>query len=143
MKYIINENQVELLQKTFNKLMSNLSDLREVERVYDFYDYKRNSYVDYTPINFYDTTGDEEGDAEIWELDDWVFQYAKEPPYGEKVEGYPTPVLLYPRNRFKNLIGMFDNKFDYLLKKWFEVTYGYKVNTILDDYEADKFIPYS
>ena len=139
MRYIINENQSQLLQKTFNKLMSNFSGLSEIERDYDFYDYKRSSYIDYTPINFYDDI-EYEG---AWEDDDWIFQYAPEPPYGEQVKGYPTPVLMYPKYRFRSLMDMFGNKFEDLLKEWFQMTYGYEVKTIISDYESEKFIPYS
>jgi hypothetical protein len=139
MRYIINENQSELLQKTFNSLMSNFTSLEEVERVYDYYDSKRGSYIDFTPINFYEDT-EYEG---AWEEDDWTFMYALEPPYGETVEGYPTPVLIYPKNRFKNLLDMFGDRFNDLLKEWFETTYGYRVNTVINDYESENFIPYS
>lgn len=139
MKYVINENQSELLQKTFNSVMSNFSGLAEIERDYDFYDYKRSSYVDYTPINFYDDI-EYEG---AWDDDDWIFQYAPKPPYDEQVKGYPTPVLIYPKYRFRSLMDMFGGRFEELLKEWFQMTYGYKVNTIINDYESDKFIPFS
>lgn len=138
MKVLISENK---LQSVFNNLMLEYSDLRRVERDYDFWDYKRNKYIDYTPINFYDTTGDDENDADIWESDDWVFQYAKEPPYGEKVEGYPTPLLMYSRYRFRNMIKMFGDKFNDLLKEWFEQTYDDIVVKVISDYDSDKFLP--
>lgn len=138
MKVLISENKLQLV---FNNLMSEYSDLKRVERDYDFWDYNRNKYIDYTPINFYDTTGDDVYDADIWETDDWVFQYAKEPPYGEKVEGYPTPLLMYSRYRFKNIIVMFGDKFNDLLKEWFEQTYDDIVVTVISDYDYDKFLP--
>ena len=139
MRYIIHENQSELLQKTFNSLMSNFTSLEEAERVYDYYDSKRGTYIDFNPINFY---ADIE-DADAWESDDWSFQYAPEPPYGEQVEGYPTPVLIYPKYLFKNILDMFGDRFNDLLKEWFESTYGYRVNTVINDYESENFIPYS
>jgi hypothetical protein len=119
--------------------MSNFTSLEEAERVYDYYDSKRGTYIDFNPINF---DADIE-DADAWDSDDWSFQYAPEPPYGEQVEGYPTPVLIYPKYLFKNILDMFGDRFNDLLKEWFESTYGYRVNTVINDYESENFIPYS
>jgi hypothetical protein len=35
---------------------------------------------------------------------------------------------------------MFDDKFEDLLKSWFELTYGYPVRQVIDYHEADEFL---
>lgn len=138
MKLIITE---EKLQSIFNGMMSEFANLSEHERVYDYYDYNRNSYVDYSPINFYDVNDEVDYD-DFWEDDDWIFQYAEKPPYNEPVEGFQTPLLIYPKYRFRNMLEMFGSKFNDLLKFWFELTYGYPVKQVIDDYKVGDFVRY-
>jgi hypothetical protein len=133
MKVLIGEDK---LQSIFKRLMSEYSDLVEQERDYDYYDYNKNRYIDYSPINFYDNTDNDDW----WDTDDWIFQYAKVPPYNEPVKGFDTPLLIYGKYRFKHLITMFGNNFNDLLKEWFESTYGYPVKQVVSDYESDKFV---
>jgi hypothetical protein len=133
MKVLIGENK---LQSIFKGLMSEYSDLDLKEKDYDYYDHKKKSYIDYSPINFYEDTDNEDW----WELDDWIFQYAEVPPYNEPIEGFDTPLLIYARYRFARLITMFGNNFNALLKEWFESTYGYPVKQVVSDYESEKFV---
>jgi hypothetical protein len=137
MKVLIKENK---LQSIFNGIMSEYSDLDKKERDYDYYDGKRGSYIDYTPINFYNNSEYGAEYDDWWESDDWVFQYAIKPPYNEPIEGFETPLLLYPKYRFMRLITMFGNNFEGLLKEWFETTYGYPVKQVISDYESYKFL---
>lgn len=132
MKIVIGEDK---LQSLFNRMMLGYSELTKHTRVYDYYDYKRSSYVDYSPINFYDNTNND-----YWDDDDYIFQYADKPPYDEPVEGFETPLLIYVRNRFKSLLTMFGDKFDVLLKNWFESTYGLRVKDVVDDWSAEDFV---
>ena len=136
MKILITEDK---LQGVFNGMMSDVSQLFETERDYDYYDYKKNRYIDYTPINFYMREIEDDYD-EWWEVDDWIFQYAEKPPYNEPIEGFQTPLLIYPKNRFRNMLEMFGDKFNDLLKFWFELTYGYPVKQVIDDYSSEKFV---
>ena len=133
MKVLIGEDK---LQSIFKGIMSEYSDLVKQERGYDYYDYNKNKYIDYNPINFYDDTDNDDW----WELDDWIFQYAKVPPYNEPIEGFDTPLLIYARYRFERLTIMFGNNFNGLLKEWFESTYGYPVKQVVSDYECEKFV---
>ena len=135
MKLIITE---ERLQAIFNGMMSEFANLSEHERAYDYYDYNKESYIDYSPINFYN----EKNNEDWWDDDDWVFQYAEKPPYNEPVDGFQTPLLIYPKYRFRNMLEMFGSKFNDLLKFWFELTYGYPVKQVSDDYKAGDFVRY-
>ena len=134
MKLIITE---ERLQAIFNGMMSEFANLSEHERAYDYYDYNKESYIDYSPINFYNS---DENNDDWWDDDDWVFQYAEKPPYNEPVEGFQTPLLIYPKYRFRNMLEMFGSKFNDLLKFWFELTYGYPVKQVSDDYKVGDFV---
>ena len=136
MKVLITEDK---LQSLFDRIMSEYSNLKKLTRDYDYYDYNKNRYIDYSPLNFYSGSDDEEW----WELDDWVFQYAQRPPYGVSVYGFETPLLMYHRGRFKSLLYMFGDKFDGLLKNWFESTYRLPVKDVVDDYAAEVFVGYS
>ena len=130
MKLIITENQLDTLYDIFTDMMSEYAKLHEIERAYDFWDYKKNSYVDYTPLNYY-----EELDDDLWEEDDWVFQYAPGEPYTYNInENYP--LLIYVRNRFSFIKNMFGDKFEMLLKKWFKDVYNRDVRKIVDDHEG-------
>ena len=134
MKLIITE---EKLQAIFNGMMSEFANLSEHVRDYDYYDYNKGSYIDYSPINFYNS---DENNDDWWDDDDWVFQYAEKPPYNEPVEGFQTPLLIYPKYRFRNMLEMFGSKFNDLLKFWFELTYGYPVKQVSDDYKVGDFV---
>lgn len=133
MKVLITEDK---LQSIFNNMMSDYSDLKKLTKDYDYYDYNRNTNIDYSPLNFYN-----EGDNEDWwDDDDWVFQYAERPPYDISVEGFETPLLIYVKVRFKSMLEMFGDKFEHLLKNWFESTYGLRVKDVVDDWSAEVFV---
>jgi hypothetical protein len=129
MKIIITETQEEKIYNLFKKMMSEYDSLDNVERPYDFWDSKKMSYVDFTPINFY-------ADPELdWESDDWIFQYVLSEPYtGDKKDIYP--MLLYSRYEIDSIIKMFGPYFESLFKKWFEETYDLKINKLVDDREG-------
>lgn len=133
MKVLITEDK---LQSLFNSMMLEFDNLSEHERDYDYYDYNKNTYIDYSPLNFYNRDDDDSW----WEDDDWVFQYAENPPYNEPVDGFQTPLLIYSKYYFKSMLEMFGSKFNDLLKVWFESTYDYPVKQVIDDYSADKFV---
>jgi hypothetical protein len=135
MKVLITEDK---LQSLFNSMMLEFDNLYEHERDYDYYDYNKNTYIDYSPLNFYNR--DEDDDDSWWEDDDWVFQYAENPPYNEPVDGFQTPILIYSKYYFKSMLEMFGSKFNDLLKVWFESTYDYPIKQVIDDYSADKFV---
>ena len=50
MKVLITEDK---LQSLFNSMMLEFANLYEHERDYDYYDYNKNTYIDYSPLNFY------------------------------------------------------------------------------------------
>lgn len=130
MKIIITEDKLDKIYEGFKKLMEVNSDLHKIERAYDFWVHTRNTYVDYTPFNFYKEINDDE-----WEDDDWIFQYAKVEPYtGNKIGIYP--MLLYSSYKLKSLKKIFGTWFETLLKRWFEETYGLPVNKVVDDGEG-------
>lgn len=133
MKVLITEDK---LQSLFNSMMLEFDNLSEHERDYDYYDYNKNTYIDYSPLNFYNRDDDDSW----WEDDDWVFQYAENPPYNEPVDGFQTPLLIYSKYYFKSMLEMFGSKFNDLLKVWFESTYDYPIKQVIDDYSADKFV---
>ena len=134
MRIIIKETQLDKLQQTFNRLMTRFSKLHEIERPYDFWDSNKNSYVDYTPLNYYETIDDEE-----WEDDDWLLQYAKDEPYTHEVtENYP--LLIYSDYYFKSRIKTFGPLFETLLKNWFEETYGHKVKKVVEHRYSDDIL---
>jgi hypothetical protein len=133
MKIIITETQDEKVYDFFKKMMSEYSNLLSAERVYDFWDSKKGSYVDFSPINFYD-------DPELdWEDDDWIFQYVLSEPYtGDKKDTYP--MLLYSRYDIESVKKMFGPYFESLFKKWFEETYDLKINKLVDDSEGNEIL---
>ena len=133
MKVLITEDK---LQSLFNSMMLDYSKLNRIVKDYDYYDYDKGRYIDYSPLNFYNESDDEEW----WELDDWTFQYAENPPYNEPVDGFQTPLLIYSKYSFKSMLEMFGSKFNDLLKVWFESTYDYPVKQVINDYSADKFV---
>ena len=133
MKVLITEDK---LQSIFNNMMSDYSDLKKLTKDYDYYDYNRNTYIDYSPLNFYNESDNEDW----WDDDDWSFQCAERPPYNEPVEGFETPLLIYVKGRFKSMLEMFGSKFNDLLKVWFESTYDYPVKQVIDDWSAEKFV---
>ena len=135
MKVLITEDK---LQSLFNSMMLEFANLYEHERDYDYYDYNKNTYIDYSPLNFYNY--DEDNEDSWWEDDDWVFQYAENPPYNEPVDGFQTPLLIYSKYSFKSMLEMFGSKFNDLLKVWFESTYDYPIKQVIDDYSTDKFV---
>ena len=135
MKVLITEDK---LQSLFNSMMLEFDNLYEHERDYDYYDYNKNTYIDYSPLNFYNY--DEDNEDSWWEDDDWVFQYAENPPYNEPVDGFQTPLLIYSKYSFKSMLEMFGSKFNDLLKVWFESTYDYPIKQVIDDYSTDKFV---
>jgi len=132
MKIIITENK---LQSIFNGMISEYSELIETERDYDYYDYDKGKYIDYTPINFY-------MDDEDWENDEWILQYAEKPPYNEPVAGFETPLLIYSEWYFKSFITMFGEKFEDLLDEWFTLTYGYEVKMVKSYRDVNDFLGY-
>jgi len=129
MKIVITETQEEKIYNSFKKMMSKYDSLEKVEKPYDFWDSKKMSYVDFTPINFY-------VDPELdWEDDDWIFQYVLSEPYtGDRTGIYP--MLLYSRYGVESLKKMFGPYFESLFKKWFEETYDLKINKLTDDREG-------
>ena len=130
MKIIVTESQSDKIYLGFKKVMSEYSELNEVERVYDFWDNKKNSYVDYSPLNYY-----EDLDEESWEEDDWVFQYAPGEPYTYNInENYP--LLLYSRGHLKNITNLFGPYFDSLLLRWFKEIYNRDIRKVVDDSEG-------
>ena len=132
MKILVNESFFEKSYKPFSKLMKEYSDLKKSERPYDFWDYNKQSYVDYSPINFYDGASDWDDD---WDDDDWIFQYAETKPYnGDDTDNYP--LLIYVRSKFTMFTDSFGRFFEPLLKRWFEETYGLEVKKVVDDHDA-------
>lgn len=129
MRIIITETQEEKVYNLFKKMMSKYSKLLSNERVYDFWDGKKGSYVDFSPINFY-------VDPELdWEDDEWIFQYVLSEPYtGDKKDIYP--MLLYSRYDIESIKKMFGPYFESFFKKWFEETYDLKINKLVDDGEG-------
>ena len=93
MKVLITEDK---LQSLFNSMMLEFANLYEHERDYDYYDYNKNTYIDYSPLNFYNIDDNDDNNS-WWEDDDWVFQYAENPPYNEPVDGFQTPLLIYSK----------------------------------------------
>jgi hypothetical protein len=136
MKVLITEDK---LQSLFNSMMLEFANLYEHERDYDYYDYNKNTYIDYSPLNFYNIDDNDDNNS-WWEDDDWVFQYAENPPYNEPVDGFQTPLLIYSKYSFKSMLEMFGSKFNDLLKVWFESTYDYPIKQVIDDYSTDKFV---
>jgi hypothetical protein len=129
MKIIITEDKMDKIYEGFKKLMVDYSTFEKIEKPYDFWVQERNTYVDYTPINFY------KDPEEDWEDDDWLFQYASREPYtGNKIGIYP--ILLYSEYHFKVLKKMFGAWFETLLKRWFEEVYELPVNKVVDDREG-------
>lgn len=118
------------LQSLFNGMMTEYTDLESSEHDYDD---EFNNYDEFTTLNFY-------MDDDDFENDDWLFKYAENPPNGEPVEGYETPVLIYYKDIFKPLIEMFGDKFNNLLINWFELTYDLPVKSVLHDYDGYKFL---
>ena len=130
MKVIISEDK---LQTLFNGMMSEYGDLNEYERDYDYYDYGKGKYIDYTPINFY--MNDED-----YEDDNFILQYAEKPPYNKPVEGFETPLLIYSGWYFKSFISMFGDKFEDVLDEWFTLTYGYPVKMVKSYRDVNDFL---
>lgn len=138
MVILINENRDAVIYNAFKNMMKPYSNLKKVVRDYDFWDYGKNSYVDYSPINFYDVNDEADYD-EFWEDDDWIFQYAESEPYtGNKIGFYP--MLLYPRIKFRYIKELVGNRFEPLFKRWFKETYNLEINKLVDDYEAGKIL---
>lgn len=138
MKILINENKEELIYKSFKNMMTPYSKLRKIVRDYDFWHDSKNSYVDYSPINFYDVNDDGDYD-DFWEDDDWTFQYAESEPYtGNKIGIYP--MLLYPRRMLSNIKELVGTRFEPLFKRWFKETYGLEINKLVDDYEGSQIL---
>jgi len=133
MKIIITEDKMEKIYEGFKKLMVDYSELDKEERAYDFWVQNKNSYVDFTPINFY-KDGEED-----WESDDWIFQYSSVEPYtGNKIGIYP--MLQYSEYYFKLFKKMFGTWFETLLKRWFEDAYGLPVNKVASDREGSEIL---
>ena len=134
MKILITENK---LQSFFNGMMSEYTDMVDHERDYDYYDHSkgRYSYMGYTPINFY-----MDDDQDTYDSDNFVLQYARNPPFNEPMEGFKTPLLMYSRWHLKSIMTMFEDKFEDLLKSWFELTYEYPVKQVINYHEADEFL---
>jgi hypothetical protein len=129
MKIIITEDKMEKIYEGFKKLMVGYSTFEKIEKPYDFWVQERNTYVDYTPINFY------KDPEEDWEDDDWVFQYSEVEPYtGNKIGVYP--MLQYSSYKLKTFKKIFGTWFETLLKRWFEETYELPVNKVVDDREG-------
>ena len=135
MKIIITEIQEEKIYEGFKKVMKDYSELHKIERPYDFWVQSRNTYVDYTPFNFYKEIDDDD----FWEDDDWVFQYSEVEPYtGNKIGIYP--MLQYSSFKLNSFKKMFGPWFESLLKRWFEETYNLPVNKVVDDREGYKIL---
>ena len=79
MVILINENKDVVIYNGFKNMMKPYSKLRKIVRDYDFWHESKNTYVDYSPINFYDVNDDGDYD-DFWEDDDWTFQYAESEP---------------------------------------------------------------
>lgn len=120
MKYIITESK---LQSTFNSIMKEFSELERAEKSYDWYDYDKNRYIDLNTTNFYEDV------EEDWDDDSWILQYQKEP--GDFGTADEVPLLRYSFHwPFLNIIQMFGDQFETLLKNWFEETYNLPVKTV-------------
>ena len=133
MRLIITEHQADKIYNSFKNMMGKFSKLDKGERSYDFWVQNKNSYVDYTPINFYND-GEED-----WDDDDWVFQYAEAEPYtGNKIGIYP--MLQYSEYKLRSIKIIFGPYLDTLLKRWFEETYELPVNKVVDDREGYKIL---
>jgi hypothetical protein len=131
MKIIITEDKLDKIYEGFKRVMEEYSNLHKIERPYDFWVQSRNTYVDYTPFNFYKEIDDDD----FWEDDDWVFQYSEVEPYtGNKIGVYP--MLQYSSFKLKSFKKIFGTWFETLLKRWFEETYELPVNKVVDDREG-------
>jgi len=125
MKYILTESK---LQSVFNSMIKEYSDLEKTEKSYDWYNYDKNRYVDFNCINFYEDI------EEDWEDDSWILQYQSE--HGHIGTKEQLPILRYsPFWPFKNQMEMFGERFETLLKNWFEETYNLPVKTVTTETE--------
>lgn len=125
MKYILTESK---LQSVFNSMIKEYSDLEKTEKSYDWYNYDKNRYVDLNCVNFYMNI------EEDWEDDSWILQYQSEP--GDIGTKEQVPILRYsPFWPFKNQMEMFGERFETLLKNWFEETYNLPVKTVTTELE--------
>ena len=109
----------EQLLKVFTTVMEPYSNLEEGERSYDFWVHEKHRYVDLNVFNYYEDI--EEG----WEDDSWIFQaqYDK----GDAGENLERPILRYSEWDFRNIIIMFGDYFEPLLKEWFNTVYPVKI----------------
>lgn len=122
MNYKLKEEQ---LYTIFKSIMEPYSKLEPIDRSYDWYMYSKNRYVDFNTINFYE-------DPELdWEDDTWVLQYQKE--QGDSSLEFKVPLLRYDSYVLKNVITMFRNHFDVLIKRWFEETFKLQVDNVYKD----------
>lgn len=123
MKYTINDSQ---LHSVFNTVMGDFNLLESTERCYDSWVYEKNRYVDLCVINYYKNIDED------WEDDQWIIQYQDTP--GDIGTPDEVPLLRYSEYYFRNPINMFGVElFQYLLKHWFENTFGKNLKTVMPE----------
>ena len=133
MKIIITENQDGKIYNSFKNIMKDFSKLEYGVRDYDFWHDSKNTYVDFSPINFYK-------DTELdWEDDDWIFQYVYSEPYTKNRTGN-YPMLLYSAYYFHNIKELFGSRFESLMRRWLMETYKLKPNKLVDDGEGSELL---
>lgn len=106
------------LLEVFSTVMKEYSNLQEVERSYDFYNYDEGRYVDLDVYNYYKDVDED------WEDDGWILQvqYNK----GDAGKRFELPILRYADYTFRNVMPMFGEHFEPLLKDWFNKVYEVK-----------------
>ena len=115
MNYTITDNR---LLEAFSNLMNQYSDLEVADKVYDYYVYEKNGYVDFSVMNYYKNIDED------WEDDIWILQVQYEE--GDIGVGLELPILRYSEWEFRNITPIFGNYFEPLLKEWFNKTYSPK-----------------
>ena len=115
MKYTITDDR---LLELFSNVVKEYSELEVAERSYDFYNSEKGRYADLDVYNYYEDV------EEDWEDDGWILQvqYMK----GDAGKGMELPILRYADYTFRNVIAMFGEYFEPLLKEWFNKTYSPK-----------------
>ena len=98
--------------------MKEFSNLQETERSYDFYNYNEGRYVDLNVHNYYKDIDED------WEDDGWILQVQYNE--GDAGKDFELPILRYADYTFRNVIPMFGERFEPLLKDWFNKVYEVK-----------------
>jgi len=122
MNYTITNDR---LLNIFSNAMIDYSNLEYTDKNYDYYVYEKNRYVDFNVMNYYRNIDED------WEDDMWILQVQYEE--GDIGVGLELPILRYSGWVFRNIIPMFGDLFEPLLKEWFNKTYSpkYPIKTVI------------